>query len=232
MTFEILTSFFTLTALEIVLGIDNIIFISIVAGKLSDAQRELARKLGLLLAVFTRLLLLAFVGFLMKLNEPVFLNFSVKEIILICGGLFLIWKGTKEIHDKIEGPSHSRDISAVSLRQVLIQILLIDIVFSLDSIITAVGLVNNLIVMSLAVIVAVIVMIAFSGWIVALINKHPTVKVLALAFIILVGVLLVAEGFGSHFDRGYVYFAMAFSAVVEAINIRVRNTIQDGTHSI
>ncbi|MCX7952501.1 MAG: TerC family protein [Deltaproteobacteria bacterium] len=224
MTLDLISSFLLLTALEIVLGIDNIIFISIVASKLPAHQVELARKVGLLLAVITRLILLAFLGYIMKLTNPIVFNFSIKDFILIFGGLFLIWKGTREIHEKLEGMKSARrtDLPTLTFGKALIQVAMVDMVFSIDSILTAVGLVSSFWVMAGAIVTSVVFMVLFSGFIVRVVQNHPTIKVLALAFIIMIGILLLAEGFGTHFDRGYVYFAMAFSAVVEGINLRVR----------
>jgi predicted tellurium resistance membrane protein TerC len=217
----------TLTALEIVLGIDNVIFISILAGKLRGAQAERARKLGLLLAMLTRIALLFSISWLTRLTAPLFSvlgqEISGRDLVLIAGGLFLLAKSTYEIHDKLEGgDGHAVKRAAPSLASVLVQIMLLDVVFSLDSVITAVGMVDELSVMVTAVVVAVGFMLVFSGAISRFVNEHPTIKILALSFLILIGVLLVAEGFGQHIPKGYVYFAMAFSVGVEMLNLRMR----------
>jgi predicted tellurium resistance membrane protein TerC len=221
----------TLTALEIVLGIDNVIFISILAGKLGPAEAEKARKLGLLLAMGARIALLFSISWLTRLTAPLFVLFeheiSGRDLVLIAGGLFLLGKSTYEIHDKLEGhEGHAMKKVAPSLASVLVQIMLLDIVFSLDSVITAVGMVDELAVMVIAVVVAVGFMLAFSGAIARFVNEHPTIKILALSFLILIGVLLVAEGFDQHIPKGYVYFAMAFSVGVEMLNMRLRRVTQ------
>lgn len=217
----------TLTALEIVLGVDNIIFISILVGKLPPRQRNKARVLGLGLAMFTRIALLLSIVWVMKLTRPLFTVFSQemsgRDIILIAGGLFLIWKSTLEIHDHLEGYDEGRAAKAVSsFAAILVQIAILDIIFSLDSVITAVGLANDVGVMVIAIIVAVIVMMFSSGTIGAFVDKHPTIKMLALSFLVLIGVTLIAEGFGLHVPKGYIYFAMAFSVSVELLNMKVR----------
>jgi predicted tellurium resistance membrane protein TerC len=219
----------TLTALEIVLGIDNVIFISILASKLPGAQADRARKLGLLLAMLTRIALLFSISWLARLTAPLFSvldqEISGRDLVLIAGGLFLLAKSTYEIHDKLEG-GHETSVKRVapSMASVLVQIMLLDIVFSLDSVITAIGMVDQLAVMVIAVMVAVGFMLAFSGAISRFVNEHPTIKILALSFLILIGVLLVAEGFEQHIPKGYVYFAMAFSVGVEMLNLRMRKT--------
>jgi predicted tellurium resistance membrane protein TerC len=221
----------TLTALEIVLGIDNVIFISILAGKLPAGQSEKARKLGLLLAMVARIILLFSISWLTRLTAPLFTllgqEISGRDLVLIGGGLFLLAKSTYEIHDKLEG-GHGHEVKRVapSLASVLVQIMLLDIVFSLDSVITAVGMVEQLSVMVIAVVIAVGFMLVFSGAISRFVNEHPTIKILALSFLILIGVLLVAEGFGQHIPKGYVYFAMAFSVLVEMLNMRARKVTQ------
>jgi predicted tellurium resistance membrane protein TerC len=217
----------TLTLLEIVLGIDNIIFISILAGKLREAERDRARTLGLTLAMVTRILLLLSITWVMGLTATLFAvagqEISGRDLILIAGGLFLIAKSTHEIHDKLEGEEgHGSARAAASFGGVLIQIALLDIVFSLDSVITAVGMAEHVSVMILAVVAAVGVMLVSAGRISAFVEKHPTVKVLALSFLLLIGMSLIAEGFGQHIRKGYIYFAMGFSVVVEMINLRVR----------
>lgn len=220
-------AFLTLTSLEIVLGIDNIIFISILAGKLPPEEQPRARFVGLGAAMVTRLILLLFISWIAKLTDPLFgfMTFSIsgRDLILLIGGLFLIGKSTYEIHQKLEGEEgHGSAGTASSFVSVIIQIMLIDIVFSLDSVITAVGMVEQVSLMAAAVIVAVGVMMVFAGAISNFVNRHPTIKILALSFLILIGVLLVAEGLHKHLPRGYIYFAMAFSVVVEMINIRLR----------
>jgi predicted tellurium resistance membrane protein TerC len=217
----------TLTALEIVLGIDNIIFISILVGRLPHKQRNKARILGLGLAMITRIILLLSITWVMKLTSPLFNVFtqeiSGRDIILILGGLFLLWKSTREIHDSLEGEEAVITAKiAVSFIGVLTQIALLDIIFSLDSVITAVGLVKNVAVMILAIVVAIVVMMFSSGAIGDFVEKHPTIKMLALSFLVMIGVTLIAEGFEFHIPRGYIYFAMAFSVTVEMLNMRVR----------
>jgi predicted tellurium resistance membrane protein TerC len=217
----------TLTVLEIVLGIDNIIFISILAGKLGREQRDRARTLGLALAMIMRILLLLSITWVMSLTQPLFTvvdrGVSGRDLILLLGGLFLIGKSTHEIHDKLEGgEGHGSARAVASFTGVLIQIALLDIVFSLDSVITAVGMAEHLSIMIIAVIAAVGVMLVASGAISEFVERHPTVKMLALAFLILIGVSLMAEGTHHHIPRGYIYFAMAFSVFVELINLRVR----------
>jgi predicted tellurium resistance membrane protein TerC len=218
----------TLTVLEIVLGIDNIVFISILAGKLRAEDRNRARKLGLSLAMIIRILLLLSITWVMGLTAPLFTavgnEISGRDLILIVGGLFLIAKSTHEIHEKLEGEEgHSSAKVAASFVSVIIQILLLDIVFSLDSVITAVGMADDVSVMILAVIIAVGVMLISAGAISNFVERHPTVKMLALSFLLLIGVSLMAEGFEQHIEKGYIYFAMAFSVFVELINLRVRS---------
>ena len=216
----------TLTVLEIVLGIDNIVFISILAGKLRVEERERARKVGLSLAMIIRILLLLSITWVMGLTAPLFTviqEISGRDLILILGGLFLIAKSTHEIHDKLEGEEgHGSAKVAASFVSVIVQILLLDIVFSLDSVITAVGMAEDVSVMILAVIIAVGVMLVSAGPISDFVERHPTVKMLALSFLLLIGVSLIAEGFEQHIPKGYIYFAMGFSIFVEMINLRVR----------
>jgi predicted tellurium resistance membrane protein TerC len=217
----------TLAVLEIVLGIDNIIFISILAEKLRPEDRQRARRLGLFLAMFIRLALLASISWIMRLTTPLFevigTDISGRDLILIVGGLFLLAKSTHEIHAKLEGEEgESSGRSAASFLGVIVQILLLDIVFSLDSVITAVGMAKDLIVMMLAVIIAVGVMLMAARPISRFVERHPTIKMLALSFLLLIGTSLVGEGFGHHIPKGYIYFAMAFSVFVEVINLRVR----------
>jgi predicted tellurium resistance membrane protein TerC len=217
----------TLTALEIVLGIDNIIFISILVGRLPQAQRNFARRTGLSLAMLTRLGLLFSISWVMGLTEPWFkvLNnpISGRDIVLIGGGLFLLAKATHEIHSSLEGAGESAPkIVATSMGMVLVQIAVLDIVFSLDSVITAVGLVEHIALMAIAIVLAVLVMLMAAKPIGDFVETHPTIKILALAFLILVGLTLILEGFGIHIPKGYIYFAMAFSVIVEFINLRMR----------
>lgn len=257
----------TLTAMEIVLGIDNIVFISILCSKLPERQRAKARTLGLSAAMVTRLLLLLSLNWVLGLTEPLFhltdlgipaawmepaepgtiLNqhtgsahaghrpdeingVSVRDLILICGGLFLIANSVVEIHHKLEGPHERHAVpQPASLAAVLFQIAVLDIIFSLDSVITAVGMANQIWVMAAAVVLAVAVMLAFAGTVERFVNQYPTVKILALSFLILIGVLLFAEGIGTSVNKGYIYFAMAFSLAVEIINIRIRQA-QEGPH--
>jgi predicted tellurium resistance membrane protein TerC len=224
---ELTVAFVTLCVLEIVLGIDNVIFISILAGKLPPEQQPRARFIGLALAMITRVLLLMSIAWMARLTYPLFSVFqhevSGRDLILIAGGIFLVWKSTHEIHQKLEGTeAHGGTRAAVSFNAVITQIILLDIVFSLDSVITAVGMVNNIPIMIGAVIVAVIFMMAFAGPISGFVDRHPTVKMLALSFLLLIGVTLIADGFGQHISKGYIYFAMGFSVFVEVLNIRVR----------
>ncbi|KAA3624258.1 MAG: TerC family protein [Proteobacteria bacterium] len=217
----------TLTALEIVLGIDNIIFISILVGRLPERQRAFARSVGLGLAMFARLGLLFSIAWVMGLTTPLFevmsQAISGRDIILIAGGLFLLAKSTHEIHASLEGSEggHGGAVKA-TLGSVLVQIALLDVVFSLDSVITAVGLVEHISIMAIAIVAAVGVMLFSAGAISAFVDRHPTIKMLALSFLILVGVTLIAEGLEFHVPKGYIYFAMAFSVGVEMLNIRVR----------
>jgi predicted tellurium resistance membrane protein TerC len=224
---EWLVALITLTVLEIVLGIDNIVFISILAGKLPAERRTRARTVGLSLAMITRILLLLSLTWLAKLTTPLFTvlghHFSGRDLILLGGGLFLLAKATFEIHDKLEGDEGHENIrGAAKFGTVITQIALLDIVFSLDSVITAIGMANELWIMVTAVVVAVGVMLFASGPISAFVDRHPTVKMLALSFLLLIGFSLVAEGLGQHISKGYVYFAMGFSVFVEALNLRVR----------
>jgi predicted tellurium resistance membrane protein TerC len=218
----------TLTVLELVLGIDNIVFISILAGKLPAHQQKKARTIGLSLAMIMRILLLLSITWITRLTRPLFIvgAFEVtgRAIILVAGGLFLLVKSTHEIHDHMEGADEHRTVRAVaSLFAVLVQITLLDIVFSLDSVITAVGMVDQVAVMIIAVILAVIVMMIFAGPVSRFVERHPTIKMLALSFLLLIGVNLIAEGIGFHIPRGYTYFAMAFSLFVEMLNLKIRS---------
>jgi len=220
----------TLTALEIVLGIDNIIFISILVGRLPARQREKARVLGLALAMLTRLALLLSLVWVMSLNTPLFSvldqGISGRDLILIGGGLFLLMKSTSEIHESLEGAAETHQHRAVaSFAGVLLQIAIIDIVFSLDSVITAVGLAQQIAVMALAIVISVAVMMFAARAISDFVDTHPTIKMLALSFLILVGTALIAEGLNFHVPRGYIYFAMAFSVAVEMLNLRMRRHV-------
>ncbi len=220
----------TLTALEIVLGVDNIIFISILVGRLPEDQRQLARRLGLAFAMLTRIGLLLSLAWVMTLTEPLFnaigKEISGRDLILIGGGLFLLWKSVHEIHNSLEGEDDVDETVTAAVRAgftaVIVQIAIIDIVFSLDSVITAVGMVSEVPIMVLAIVAAVGVMMFAAGPIGDFVDRHPTVKVLALSFLILVGMALVAEGWDYPIPKGYIYFAMAFSVAVEMINLRVR----------
>jgi len=220
-------AFVTLTLLELVLGIDNIIFISILVDKLPEARRETARRLGLFMAMFMRIGLLLVLAWIIGLVTPLFSAFgkdiSGRDLILILGGLFLVWKSTTEIHHSIEGVEEQHaSASRASFSAVILQIMLVDLVFSLDSIITAVGMVDDVRVMIAAVIASVGMMMVFAGPIGRFVSAHPTIKMLALSFLVVVGVVLVAEGFEYHVPKGFVYFAMAFSLSVELLNIRMR----------
>ena len=236
---EIWISLVTLTFLEIVLGIDNIIFISIMAGKLPAHRQRSARQVGLSLAMITRVLLLLSLTWVMTLTAPLFqlgpllgiddpewiekLTISGRDLILIIGGLFLIYKSVTEMHDKLEAEDHAvKAPKAISFSNVIVQILILDLVFSLDSVITAVGMANHIEVMIAAVVIAVIVMMISATSISNFVNKHPTVKMLALSFLLMIGVSLLAEGFEQHIPKGYIYFAMAFSVFVEMMNLRAK----------
>lgn len=227
MGYELIIPFLTLFALELVLGIDNVIFISILAGKLPADQQAKARRLGLGLAVFTRILLLMSLNWVISLTEPILslgsIAFSGRDLILVLGGLFLIAKSTLEIHHKLEGVDGSQSSGMErSFAAVIVQILLLDIVFSLDSVITAVGMVDRLSVMIAAVLLSTLVMMFSAGFISAFVEKHPTLKILALSFLLMIGFTLMAEGFGQHVSKFAIYFAMGFSVLVESLNIRFR----------
>jgi len=224
-------AFATLLALEIVLGIDNVVFISILAGKLPANQQAKARYLGLALAMVTRIILLFSISWMVRLTAPLFTVFGVeisgRDLILIVGGLFLIGKSTHEIHQKLEGEQGQVSARvAPTFTGVIVQILLLDVVFSLDSVITAVGMVNQIGIMVAAVMVAVIVMIGFAGAIGRFVERHPTVKMLALSFLLLIGMTLMAEGFDQHISKGYIYSAMAFSVFVEVLNLRAKKAAE------
>lgn len=237
----ILLGLLTLTAMEIVLGIDNVIFLAIIVGKLPKEKQARARKLGLAAALGTRLLLLASLSFLIGLTKPLFTlpdlpllhdlearEVSLRDLILLVGGIFLIGKSVTEIHEKLESAKPqdaAKPTKTVSFAKVLIQIAIIDIIFSLDSVITAIGMVEELWVMIVAMILSMLVMLAFAGSIGDFVAKHPTVKILALSFLILIGVMLTAESLGQHIDKGYIYFAMAFAVLVEMLNIRLHRKL-------
>ena len=219
-------AFATLTALELVLGIDNVIFISILVDKLPRDRREFTRRIGLFLAMFMRIGLLLLLSWIVGLVAPLFTvmgeEISGRDLILILGGLFLLWKSTGEIHQSMEGEHGSGGGAKASFVAVILQIMVIDLVFSLDSIITAVGMVDDVRVMIAAVVASVALMMVFAGAIGRFVSDHPTIKMLALAFLVVVGVVLIAEGLGHHVPKGYIYFAMAFSVAVEMLNIRMR----------
>ena len=221
----------TLTALEIVLGIDNIIFISILAGRLPEKQQKLGRQTGLVMAMVTRILLLFSLTWLTQLTTPLFSMFSYdisgRDLILITGGLFLLGKSTFEIHERLEGEEgHASQKVAPSLAGIIIQIMLLDIVFSLDSVITAIGMVDEIAIMITAVVISVAIMLLAAGPISSFVNDRPTLKILALSFLLLIGFTLVADGLGFHIPKGYIYFAMGFSVFVEVINLQVRAKTQ------
>ena len=227
LTADGLAAFVTLTVLEVVLGIDNVIFISILAGKLPAADRERARRVGLMGAMVMRILLLMSIAWIVRLTAPFFTimghPFSGRDLILAGGGLFLIYKATHEIHDKLEGEEGQVSARvAPTFGAVIVQIMLLDIVFSLDSVITAVGMADDLVIMISAVVVAVGIMMFSAGSVSGFVERHPTVKVLALSFLLLIGCSLIADGFGMHIPKGYIYFAMGFSIFVEVINLRAR----------
>jgi predicted tellurium resistance membrane protein TerC len=225
----------TLTALELVLGIDNIVFISILVDKLAAAEQKRARLIGLFLAMFMRVGLLLVLSWIIGLTAPLFTvlaqEISGRDLILIGGGLFLIWKTTGEIHQSLEGAEgHTAAAVKANFLAVVAQIIVVDMVFSLDSIITAVGMVDQLAVMIAAVVVSVALMMVFAAAIGRFVNQHPTIKMLALAFLVVVGVVLIAEGFDQHVPKGYIYFAMAFSVGVESLNIRMRKRSKQPAH--
>jgi len=227
---QVWLSLVTLSALEIVLGIDNLVFIAILTGRLPEHQRALGRKVGLALALVTRLMLLATLAWIVGLTQPLFeiagKGFSWRDIILIAGGLFLLWKATVEIHEMVEKDEDEADrpegAAGVTFKSVVIQIAIVDIIFSLDSVITAVGMADQLWVMVAAVVIAMIIMIVASNPLANFVSAHPTVKMLALSFLLLIGVILIADGFGMHVPKGYIYFALAFSVAVETLNHVVR----------
>ncbi len=218
-------SLLALTTMEIVLGIDNLVFLAILAGRLPPAQQVLARGIGLALALVMRLLLLAVITWIMLLTFPLFsvagFTFSWRDLILIGGGLFLVWKGTAEIHHRLEGVADepTGPVRHPSLTSTVAQIVALDVVFSLDSVITAVGMASNLVIMMTAITIAVLLMLVASGPLSRFVNAHPTAKMLALSFLLMIGMMLVADGFGAHVPRGYVYAAMGFSTLVEGLNL-------------
>jgi predicted tellurium resistance membrane protein TerC len=222
-------AFVTLVTLELVLGVDNVIFISILAGKLPQDQQSRARSVGIAMAVITRILLLLSLSWIISLEESLFtmpvinIGISGRDLILLAGGLFLLWKSTHEIHQKLEGEvGHASAKVGATFMNVIIQIMLLDIVFSLDSVITAVGMVDELSIMIAAVIIAALVMIFSAGPISGFVDKHPTIKMLALSFLLLIGFTLIVEGLHQHIPKGYIYFAMGFSIFVEMLNLRLR----------
>lgn len=232
---QIWVAFATLTALELVLGIDNIIFISILVDKLPVEKREVARRLGLFMAMFMRIGLLLTLAWIVGMKEPLFTilgqGISGRDLVLILGGLFLLWKSVGEIHESLEGAEGAASGAVrATFAAVILQIMVIDLVFSLDSIITAVGMVDQVAVMIAAVIASVGMMMFFAGPIGRFVSAHPTIKMLALSFLVVVGVVLIAEGFGHHVPKGYIYSAMAFSLVVEMLNIRMRKRAAQPVH--
>jgi predicted tellurium resistance membrane protein TerC len=242
LTVDGLIALVTLTVLEVVLGIDNVIFISILSGKLPKSEQDRARQIGLLAAMVMRILLLMSIAWITRLTEPLITVFerglSGRDLILVIGGLFLLFKSTREIHERLEGEEgHVSSRVAPSLPAVIAQIMLLDVVFSLDSVITAVGMADHLSIMVAAVVVAVGIMMFSAGAVSRFVDAHPTVKVLALSFLLLIGCSLIAEGFGTHVPKGYIYFAMGFSVFVESINIRISKKrkaaavkLRDGYH--
>jgi predicted tellurium resistance membrane protein TerC len=243
LTADGLVALLTLTLLEVVLGIDNVIFISILAGKLPANQQEKARRIGLMGAMGMRIALLLSITWIMRLTQPLFTvpifnhEFAGRDLILAGGGLFLLFKATREIHEKLEGEEgHVSARVAPSLGAVIGQIMLLDIVFSLDSVITAVGMADDVSVMIAAVVIAVAIMMFAAGTVSRFVESHPTVKVLALSFLLLIGVSLIADGFGAHIPKGYIYFAMGFSIFVETVNLRASKKgkavkLHDGYHA-
>ncbi|WP_276372532.1 TerC family protein [Chryseolinea sp. H1M3-3] len=223
---EGLISLLTLTFLEIVLGIDNIVFISIVSGRLPVSQQSKARNIGITLALIVRILLLLGVNWIIGLRAPIFtiqeFTLSYRDLILVIGGLFLLAKSTSEMHAKLEGKHEDRDVKVLTFRSAIIQIVLLDLVFSLDSILTAVGLVENLAIIIIAIVISLGVMLIFSKKISSFINNHPTMKLLAISFLLMIGMVLVMEGLHVHVPKGYIYFSMAFALGVEILNMKIR----------
>lgn len=233
LTLENLLALLTLTALEIVLGIDNIVMLAIVTGSLPRRKQPLGRRLGLTMAMMMRILLLLSISWVMSLKTALFtlagFSFSARDLIMIAGGLFLFWKATSEIHDNLEGEEGEESAETTrrptSLASAVLQITLLDIVFSLDSVITAIGMASEVKIMIAAIIIAVALMMVFAGRISHLIEKHPTLRILALSFLMLIGFVLVADGFHKHVEKGYIYFAMGFALLVEMLNIRMRRRL-------
>ncbi len=230
LTYENIIALLALTSLEIVLGIDNLVFLAILSGKLPPEQQSKARTIGLLLAIIFRVIMLLGLTWIMRLTTPLFsaLGHAVsgRDLILILGGLFLVGKATTEIHHKVEGPSEEESLKQgrahPAFLNILVQIVIFDLIFSLDSVITAVGMASHIAIMITAVVIAMAIMIIFATTVTEFINRHPTLKMLALSFLLLIGVMLLGEGFGKEIEKGYIYFAMAFSLAVELLNIRVR----------
>lgn len=238
LTTEGLVSLLTLTFLEIVLGIDNVVFISIISARVPPADQNKARNIGIALALIARIILLLMINWIIGLSKPLFtineFSMSIRDLILIAGGLFLIGKSTTEIHAKLEGKDHSSTTGKVlTLGGAVVQIILIDLVFSLDSILTAIGLVENVIIIVIAIVVSLAVMLAFVKKISDFIHRHPAMKVLAISFLIMIGTLLVVEGFHGHIPRGYIYFSMAFALGIEFLNMKIRkNTMRHDSEQI
>ncbi len=235
---EALSALLTLSLMEIILGIDNIIFVAILTGRLPKEQQPSAQRLGISMALVTRILLLFCLSWLMGLTEPLFEvfrhGFSLRDLILISGGLFLVGKATFEIHHKIEGEGDEGEAAAKHSKaqkfsMIILQIMILDIVFSLDSVITAIGMVKEIKIMVIAMVIAMLVMLWSATYISSFVEKHPTIKILALSFLILIGVVLIVEGMGGHVGKGYIYFAMFFSLGVELINMRYRNRLASGS---
>ena len=226
LSIESLVALITLTSLEIVLGIDNIVVLAVITGKLDPSVQSRARRIGLALAMVMRIVLLLSISLIMKAEQPLFALFghgvSGRDLVLIGGGLFLLWKSVREIHHDVEGKGEAEPLhhAAKSFSAAILQVVLLDLVFSLDSVITAVGMARQVPVMIAAIVLAVLVMMVFANSVSNFVNRHPTIKMLALAFLLLIGVMLLAEGFGKHVNRGYIYFAMAFSLLVELLNLR------------
>ena len=228
-------AFATLTILELVLGIDNIVFISILSEKVEEERQKMARTVGLAVAMVTRIALLFSISWVMSLTRPLVdvfgREFAGRDLILVAGGLFLLWKSTREIHDKLEGNEHGQQASGTAtFASVITQIAILDLVFSLDSVITAVGMADDLGVMVSAVVVAVLFMMWAAEPVSSFVSRHPTVKMLALSFLLLIGMTLVAEGFGQHISKGYIYFAMGFSVFVESLNLRLKKPARRPVH--
>jgi len=232
LTADGLISFLSLTLMEIVLGIDNIIFISILTNRLPEAQQPRARTIGISLAILIRVALLFGISWLISLSDPLFtlfeMDFTVRDLILMAGGLFLIYKSTNEIHEKLEGEEHkTENLKKLTLQAAIFQIILLDIVFSFDSILTAIGLVDSVMIMVAAVVISMGIMLLSAKKISDFVNAHPTVKMLALSFLLMIGVLLIADGFHFHVPKGYVYFAIFFSLLVEILNLRMKKNTRD-----